>query len=632
MASSPRNYAQWVASLLLLGALVVGAFFAGLGSHFVLLFGVSGLLLTAISLLATNALPEAAVASRYLFGLAALALVVLVVNVQTSVSKDSSFAPAWVLAALPMSLVVARSLDAEHAASVGRGFTAIVAVFATISCVRLVLFGERASLPLVDPNNYASLLYLAWIPFVHARIAWAWVQAPSTRERAVEALGSFLFLVALFATQSRTAVVIVAIALGAWFAIGVFKRQRLGPPLVHAAIAGAALATVLLSSPHDLVASRVATVGAGVDVRLDLLRAALHMYVDHPFQGIGVFCFSLLYNAYRPLTEQVTAGLFVHNDYVQLLAEGGWLLAILPLTLAGAAVRALIAGVRSDVRDVAFGRVGTALALAAVCAHASVNFVFYTLALGIAIGVLAARMTGTTGPPPAAPPRALRMGIAVALAFGWVAWLYLGLDLVTVAVFQGQRGVPFSDVVRNDPGRQLAYARLAEKINGERGIPALAQAMLLAASADSAPAQRDALDHFRRAIAIDPWNPLCYIAFAEFLQRGGERLELRDGENPRDLLLMALAVDPTNVVAIDGILDVDRSLGRVGDAYEVLKRVVVPRLELLKRQDEDAANRYLDAAQHLAELAGDRAFAEELERRRSALQRVAPKVYPGWFD
>ena len=46
------------------------------------------------------------------------------------------------------------------------------------------------------------------------------------------------------------------------------------------------------------------------------------MFAQHPF-GIGVFCFPLLYPSFRSLLEQDTAGLFVHNDYVQFLVEGG---------------------------------------------------------------------------------------------------------------------------------------------------------------------------------------------------------------------------------------------------------------------------------------------------------------------
>ena len=48
---------------------------------------------------------------------------------------------------------------------------ALVVALAAISDVRFVLFGERAHQPLVDPNNYAALMYLVWIPLVHRHLS-----------------------------------------------------------------------------------------------------------------------------------------------------------------------------------------------------------------------------------------------------------------------------------------------------------------------------------------------------------------------------------------------------------------------------------------------------------------------------
>src|SRR5215471_21448709 len=118
-------------------------------------------------------------------------------------------------------------------------------------------------------------------------------------------------------------------------------------------------------------------------------------------------------------------------------------------------------------------------------------------------------------------------------------------------------------------------------------MPVLGEAMLLArrdgVADDSAPARTLAL--FRRAVEIDPWNPLCYIAFADFVRQRAGSLALQEDEAPIPLLLHAVAIDPTNVAAIDRLLDLELRGGRAGDAYALLTNVVFPRLELMKRQD-----------------------------------------------
>src|SRR4029453_15915050 len=77
----------------------------------------------------------------------------------------------------------------------------------------------------------------------------------------------------------------------------------------------------------------VGSLAMGTTIRLDLLRSAWEMFVDHPLTGGGLFCFGQMYGWYRAPSEQLTTGLFVHNDYLQFLAEGGVLLLVLPVGL-----------------------------------------------------------------------------------------------------------------------------------------------------------------------------------------------------------------------------------------------------------------------------------------------------------
>ena len=70
----------------------------------------------------------------------------------------------------------------------------------------------------------------------------------------------------------------------------------------------------------------------------------------------------------------------------------------------------------------------------------------------------------------------------------------------------------------------------------------------------------------------------------------------------------------------------------MGDGYALLKNVVFPWLELLKRRDDIAADRYAAEMIRLAKLAGDAEFASAVERKTAALEPVTPVTYPTWFD
>ena len=67
-----------------------------------------------------------------------------------------------------------------------------------------------------------------------------------------------------------------------------------------------------------------------------LYSAALEIYQANPLTGAGVFVFPLLYRGLRSPLDQATAGEFVHNDYLQFLAEGGPLLLVALVIFAGA--------------------------------------------------------------------------------------------------------------------------------------------------------------------------------------------------------------------------------------------------------------------------------------------------------
>ncbi len=147
---------------------------------------------------------------------------------------------------------------------------------------------------------------------------------------------SFVLLLSIIATYSRTSQLIVAGAFVVWALIAAVRRLAWRRLIVHVGVALAACVVALAASAvNQAAASKGLEFGGGVSVRQELIRAALAMLAQHPL-GIGVFCFPLLYPSFRSTLEQDTAGLFVHNDYVQFLVEGGVPLLLFLLLFVGA--------------------------------------------------------------------------------------------------------------------------------------------------------------------------------------------------------------------------------------------------------------------------------------------------------
>jgi O-antigen ligase len=634
--STPRFIA---ASIFLALAAVVSLVFQGTAANLLYLAATAASLLVALSCVGTGAILQRLDANRWGFGLVLAMLGYLVVAYRLSISPDNSFAASWVLAAAPLAFIAGSAVMRNSAATrvLTTSTSTLVIALAAVSSVRFVLLGERAQQPLVDPNNYATLMYLVWVPLAHRYLAQGWRGEPTALVRHSWVLASsFVLVLAIIATRSRTALLIVGGALAVWVLVAAVRRTAWARLLVQLGVVGLAIVVALAVNMFTDVPTKGLEFGGGLSVRYELIRSALAIFAQHPL-GIGVFCFSLLYPSHRSLLEQDTAGLFVHNDYVQLLVEGGVPLLILLLLFSGSVVVRARALLRFQPRDVRFAELGFALALAAVCTHALVNFVFYSLPLGILIGVMSAQLFADPLETPAAA-RSIQMprgAIGVGIAMGWVMWLYLALDVATVGVFQGQSSLGLGAFVRADEHRMLEYARVAQRINGNRGIPALGEAILLFRAARAEPNSsylpERAYQQFHRALAVDPWNTLIYLRLAQFLEEFPPSAGRAPGESTEELLLSAISLDPLYVPAIDQVLQHYAATSHESKSYALLRNVVYPWMARLRRDDPKASDRYFDLLQGYAAAAQDETFIAELAQRRSELASILPRPEKPWF-
>jgi O-antigen ligase len=194
--------------------------------------------------------------------------------------------------------------------------------------------------PFVNRNHFATWAVLALPPAfgyllahgsAHARAAervhWRQVLADLVDARSIWLVAAIcLMLVALVASQSRSGMVGLVAAL----ALAMYLRGRHGnvPPSgwALAALGLAALAAIVRIDPVDLY-HRFGTAGAAAADRVSIWRATLPVVQDFWLTGTGAGTFETVMLVYQrsPSLFRINAA---HNQFLQILAEGGVLLTI----------------------------------------------------------------------------------------------------------------------------------------------------------------------------------------------------------------------------------------------------------------------------------------------------------------
>ena len=564
-----------------------------------------------------------------------LLVVLLVLLYQLSQSADNSFGLTWMWCISVVAYLLLASASAEQRNRAWAGVLLVIAATAVISIWNFFVNDLRAAWPVGDPNNYASLLYLVWVPWLHHQL----VGYTTNRRWAFGLVFSGIASVAMYTTESRAGAGLVLLAFVVWVLLAITQKVSLRPVIAHlATTVGIFTMCVLTLGAQGVAATGNSSIEGGIGVRLQLALAALNLVPEHPLTGFGLNAFSALYAARRPITDQVTAGRLVHNDYIQFLVEGGPLLLLALVVLVGFAARLLWVAARSDKDSQHFARLGFVLAACLLLAHACVNFVFYRFSLPVGLAVVLAMAQAPRGsrvlPSPLTRLAKFWHGLPKAwlwgpLLGGWIAFAYLVVDVVTAGILEGQDSVPFADKLRTDSASVHKWARLAQSLNADRGLPLLADASLSAAlipqgnTADRALRTAYAHGKFREALQVDPWNTNSYMAFYQFVQQHPELTpELPEWEQPVSLLLRAVALDRQYVPALDELLRITQAQPNERD--KVLLNLIAPWLELIARVNLPAAQHYLEELRRLlpaAKVSYFETLFEGLGKRKGLHQR-----------
>lgn len=306
---------------------------------------------------------------------------------------------------------------------------------ATWATVQFLQGADRASGPFADFNAFGAVLYLFAIP-----LAAALCDPRRSRKQLLlgyAALG--LCCLALFATKSRGATIVLLLfgAAGLWASRRAFGDIRMRAGLV-AAVVLAAYAVAKIAPASMTFRTANLSHDPSMQYRYMMWRSAWTAWLDHPWLGTGLGTYRLQYMHYRLPTEIGTSGDLAHNDYLQLLMEGGpitllFLIAwgIAALWVAGRLLRQLKKkqGVEKQ-SETAFA-CALILSVLGLFLHAGVNFIFYVAPLSLLSGLYLARATAVAYP--GAITRVVRLPIGRTFAIG--AWSFGSLLIVASLLF-----------------------------------------------------------------------------------------------------------------------------------------------------------------------------------------------------
>lgn len=355
--------------------------------------------------------------------------------------------------------------------------------------------------PDIHSNVAAGLLVVA-LPF---GMAFTW-DAWRRRHKLLAALAglcTLLILAGLFMTSSRGAWLAL---LGAMVLAGLLLLQRrwfFSPPralvfwVVLAVAAGLVVASVFFTGNFDRLIGQVPDPGGGIQSRTQMWLQGLGLVRDYVFTGCGLMSFWMVNSVYALLIHAPFIA-HAHNTFLEVWIEQG-LLGFLGLALAGLTV--LVWAWRAFIRQYipVFGWAGL-FSLVAAAIHGMVDVVFYVERTLPVVGLLFGfcwltnqRIFQAEPGAPALPGRKpsrvsawmLRLGFITAL----VVTVFILRKPIVSAWYANLGAVQQSrlELTRYNPDRSGGF--MLDKVRQD-------------SIADLIPA----LDHFARALAVNPTN------------------------------------------------------------------------------------------------------------------------------
>jgi len=475
------------------------------------------------------------------------------------------------------------------------GFFLVAGLLTAIwGIVESVVTGIRANGPIVDPNAWAALNNL----FFFMMLA-VFLTVP--RLRWLSLVVMLVFAVAVFASASRMGfgVFVSGLLLVAILASR-FRDLRLPMVVVSAALVICFTGLSATEAIPVKAETHINVERGDYTARFSMWRAALDISAEHPIVGVGPGTFNLHYPKYMEVIDGGTTGSFVHNDYLQFLAEGGPLLLSFLLLFTGYLIYHLVdsgwrvlRGDRSQLEPLIL-----VVGMGAVLGQCLMNFPLYLIQVQMLMGLALARLITLKA-------RVYRTQLRFESAWlSKASALIIALLVTTVSVLDGlgfdivyQRSIPLVRDIHSSPSayyQTMAFLRAARSLNSRTRI-AMARLYRLNFDHETDPDVRYSLAvavalEYQAALRINPYHSGVRRQFAEFLEQNPELLALPEIElTPLQHFEMAVALRPIAVDVQLAFVDFLERNGQPEAAYKVLTGDALKWVN--KRQDYFVSNR-----------------------------------------
>ncbi len=196
--------------------------------------------------------------------------------------------------------------------------------------------------PFINPNHFAGMIELI-LPLALAYLLFARIEG---QQRTLWFFASVVMAAALILSLSRGGLMALGFELIAFFIIGILSRRRVSSEAhghrllqVRGALlpfALAAVAVMALWIGYDQLAVRWQAARQGsrevsLAKRLEIWRDSWRMFRDHPIWGVGLGAYPTAYPFYGRSSAERERVEQAHNDYLQLLTDGGLVGAVIGL-------------------------------------------------------------------------------------------------------------------------------------------------------------------------------------------------------------------------------------------------------------------------------------------------------------
>lgn len=511
-------------------------------------------------------------------------------NIFTSVFPENSINMVWLFLALPMTLMVCGNLTDDGWKKMIFFLSLAIILSAIWGLSEFLWTGKRATGPVIDPNSWVSVFNI----FYFIILSYFLSSQGSLSKPALLLL--LLISTAIFSAYSRVGNLNFALALV--FVLGIsftVKTLRVRLALVVLSVCISYSAVNLVTNMEDATSNSegytLDTESSGWAQRFAQWESGIEQYRDHPVLGSGLGTFRLLYPAYRTQGDLNTAGNYVHNDYVQLLAETGPVsivfLALFILFLLSSLWRHL-KSLFSKKNTEAIEAIVLIVAMGTVCLHALMNFTFYNLPNQILLALALARLLTIEGrlytyQTTINAPKAT--GVGVILFYLYIV-LINALDFVSFDLVYGGGHV---SIDQNVPGTKLGLYDIVSRIvkvrpnvSGNR----FAMATLYRTSFDEQPGNavdaRRSLSivtalEYQRGLELNPYHYQIRTFFADFLKQNPVLMSLPEiYQTPESLLREGLEIAPCYIERYVNLASYLREIGRDDEAYQLLVEEALP--------------------------------------------------------